>query len=152
MKALVNFLTLYSYKILHFASVLSGFSSFFYYKIYVFFSLLASRKNLPIRNHSPFVIKSEISPPSSDFNIKSSWTFHKSRKIKKRKCFHLMKQTDKIDDFLLIVLNLTALIRSKCHFKSIKICSAIYNNIAWYYIKFVFGLCRNVSFSISTVC
>lgn len=28
--------------------------------------------NLPSRNHSPFVIKSEISPPSSDFNTKSS--------------------------------------------------------------------------------
>lgn len=33
---------------------------------------IKNKFNLPIRNHSPFVIKLEMSPPSSDFNTKSS--------------------------------------------------------------------------------
>lgn len=35
-------------------------------------NVIKNKFNLPIRNHSPFVIKLEMSPPSSDFNTKSS--------------------------------------------------------------------------------
>lgn len=47
----------------------------------------ASTQYLPIRNHSPFVMKSEISPPSSDFNIKSSCVYLKRETIHTMRAF-----------------------------------------------------------------